>query len=121
MTLLDTNDDIELVCQLDERDNNSVEYANQLEDLLRKSRQFNSSKSIRIIDQQIENVELHSNRSIESLVLTCNKLARDKPIDWTQLPNHLKVHFHIYCSLSMLKHIELTLDFRIICQFPFVN
>jgi hypothetical protein len=88
---LGENQNIQLVYQLDENEKLKSENINNLEELLRKSRQLNSSKSLRLIDQQIENLPTNKNQSIESLILSCNKLGEKNQIDWTRLPNNLQV------------------------------
>ncbi len=69
---------------------------NNLEELLRKSHQLNSSKSIRLIDQQIENLSTKKHQSIEKLILSCNKLGKTNRINWSHLPNHLQVFLRLF-------------------------
>jgi len=82
---------------------------NNLEELLRKSRQLNSSKSLRLIDQQIENLPTNQNSTIENLILSCNKLGKYSQIDFTKIPNHLQVDFLLFYSV-----------FRIIWKFSMI-
>jgi len=74
------------------------ENENNLEELLRKSRQLISSKSIRLIDQGIVNLPTKRTDPIETLILSCNLLDKTKQIDWNKLPKDLQVliYFNLF-------------------------
>jgi hypothetical protein len=76
---------------------------NNLEELLTKSRQLNSSKCVRLIDQQIESLSTKKNQSIESLILSCNKLGKSEEMNWKQLPNHLQVFLFDFKNKNKIK------------------
>jgi len=82
------------------------ENENNLEELLRKSRQLISSKSIRLIDEGIINLPTKRNDPIESLILSCNLLDKTKQIDWNKLPKHLQVFIDFNLSTKRLNSID---------------
>ena len=89
--ILGENDRINSVRQLDWNDKGNI---NNLEEL-------NSSKSIRLIDQQIQNLFSRKNQSITNLVLSCNQIGKNEEINWKLLPNHLQV-----CIISPRRGFE---------------
>ncbi|CAF1118107.1 unnamed protein product [Adineta steineri] len=97
------NQTIESVHQLGENKKLKNENENNLEELLIKSRQLKSSKSLRLIDEQIENISTKKNSTIQSLILSCNLLDKNQQIDWTKLPKH--VH-HLELSGNFVKSLN---------------
>lgn len=108
---------VQSVRQLDENEKNKSENVNHLEELLRKSNQLNSSKCVRLIDQQIEQISTKKTQSIEKLILSCNKLGKTNSIDWTNLPNDLQVFSHLLFTTQISSFVV----FRIIGQFSFFS
>ncbi len=92
---LGENEIIESVRQLDEIKKLKNENENNLEELLRKSRQLISSKCVRLIDQGIVNLPTKRTDRIESLILSCNLLDKTKQIDWNKLPKDLQVFIYL--------------------------
>ena len=109
---------VQSVRQLDENDKNGSENVNHLEELLRKSNQLNSSKCLRLIDQQIDQISTNKNQSIEKLILSCNKLGKTNSIHWSNLPNHLQVFSPFFSSH---KYLVVFLVFRIIGKLCFIS
>ena len=88
---LDENETIELIKQLGENKKYSSENQFNLEELLIKSRQLNSLKSLRLIDQQIEDLPKKISSSIESVNLSGNLLNKNEKIQWKDLSKQIQV------------------------------
>ncbi|CAF1342525.1 unnamed protein product [Rotaria magnacalcarata] len=84
------NETIKLVCQLNENEKLKNENVNNLEDLLIKSRQLNSSESIRLINENLEYLSINKKKSIKNLILSCNQFGLTNNINWTHLPKNLQ-------------------------------
>ena len=89
-----------MVVQLNEIGKGKNDNENNLEELLRKSDQLNSSKSIRLIDQNLQEILLKKNSSIEKASFSCNRLGKSHSAIYKSLPKHLQV-FLFFHFISM--------------------
>ncbi|CAF1137171.1 unnamed protein product [Adineta ricciae] len=108
--LSNENETIELINPLGENKKFSTESQFTLEELLIKSRQLNSSKSFRLIDQQIETLPKRISSSIESVNLSANLLNKNEKIQWKDLSKQIQ---HLELSgnfLDSLQGIETRCD-----------
>ncbi|CAF4010245.1 unnamed protein product, partial [Rotaria sp. Silwood1] len=87
---LDEYENVELVRQLDDNDKFKTDNINNLEELLKKSRRLNNSKTIRLIDEKLENLSNQKIQSIENLILSCNQIRISNQFNWTHLPKKLR-------------------------------
>ncbi|CAF1253611.1 unnamed protein product [Rotaria sp. Silwood1] len=83
-------ENVELVRQLDDNDKFKTDNINNLEELLKKSRRLNNSKTIRLIDEKLENLSNQKIQSIENLILSCNQIRISNQFNWTHLPKKLR-------------------------------
>ncbi|CAF4361514.1 unnamed protein product [Rotaria sp. Silwood2] len=83
-------ENLELVRQLDDNEKLKNGNVNNLEELLKKSRRLNNSKSIRLIDEKLENFSTRKRQSIENFNLSCNQLGLSNQFNWAQLPKNLR-------------------------------
>ena len=95
-------DALELVRRLDRYGKTKDENVNEVEQLLIQSRQLNSARSIRLIDQGIEKIPSTDQQRKTHWNLSCNRLGRDHAIDWNALPIDLQV----LCTEKETKKIE---------------
>ena len=116
---LDENETIELINQLGENKKFSSENQFNLEELLIKSRQLNSSKSLRLIDQQIESLPKKISSSIESINLSGNVLNKNEKIQWKDLSKQIQVKNFFNEKFVFLRLIFSIWNYRAIFSILF--
>jgi hypothetical protein len=69
---------------------------------------MSSLKSVRIIDEQLDEMPQLNIDRIESLAVSCNRLGKTKAVRWTSLSPHLQVN-------AVVRHV---CEMNVMCRDP---